>query len=171
MGIRSAMAVVVVGLGLAGIVLLDAHRALVDTRTELRLAMATERLGAGGAAWPWLFPWFAVANPWIEERFWRGAVLPALGGRGCAGSGSAVVSGIAFGIWHFLPCCLLFPPSLAVLGTCAIMFAGVGIGYWITRGGDWRDAAWVHAWVADVPLLVVLWSARGGSLDGLPVGR
>ncbi len=122
--------------------------------------LLNERLATVGitkASFVWLFPYFLIGNPLIEELFWRGGLrlksfipgqpLPSL------------YVAFFFGAWHSLPIFLIAPlwvAPLAVLGIMAIGFALAEVADLTQTLGD---AILLHALATDLPLLIILWIA------------
>lgn len=126
-----------------------------------RLRAALESLGVGRAAFVWLFPYFLLVNPVLEELFWRDGVLPALRRAGWGAARAEAVSSLLFGLWHMLPVALLLRPWVAILSVVGIVVVGGGLARLREAGFRRRDLALMHAVAADAPLLLALWLAWG----------
>lgn len=135
--------------GVAGEWLLDPPR--------FRAALA--QMGAGPGAFWWLFPYFGLVNPLVEELFWRDGVLPALRRGGWSDARAASVSSLLFGAWHAVPVARLVPAATAAMSVAGIAAVGWALAWVVLRGGRRRDVVWLHAAAADAPLLATLWLA------------
>ena len=116
--------------------------------TELLL----ERLATVGvtkASFVWLFPYFLIGNPLVEELFWRGGLR----------SQKSLIVSVLFGAWHSLPICLIAPRWVAPLAVLGIMTIGFWLGEVVSNTKSLGDAILVHALAADLPLLIILWLA------------
>jgi membrane protease YdiL (CAAX protease family) len=114
--------------------------------------LLNERLATVGitpASFGWLFPYFLIGNPLVEELFWRGV----LGKRG------PFYTAILFGAWHSLPIFLIAPLWVAPLAVLGIMAVGFALGEVVERTKTLGDAILFHALAADLPLLIILWLA------------
>ena len=120
-------------------------------------------VGVTRSSFLWLFPYFLVGNPLVEEKFWRGGLaLKTLGGWPLR----SLISGIFFGAWHSLAVFLFMPWWSAALATFGVMMVGLGLGEVASdlfddkrkeRNGFLGDAVLIHALAADLPLLIILW--------------
>jgi membrane protease YdiL (CAAX protease family) len=122
--------------------------------------LINERLAGVGitpASFVWLFPYFLIGNPLVEELFWRGGLrlrsftpgqpLPSL------------YVAFLFGAWHSLPIFLIAPLWVAPLAVLGVMAIGFALGEVAELTQTLGDAILVHALAADLPLLVILWIA------------
>jgi membrane protease YdiL (CAAX protease family) len=111
-----------------------------------------ERLATVGvtpASFVWLFPYFLITNPLVEELFWRGS----------QGKGGPFYTALLFGAWHSLPLFLIAPLWVAPLAVLGIMAVGFALGEVVEHTNTLGDAILLHALAADLPLLVILWLA------------
>nr|WP_309690015.1 CPBP family intramembrane glutamic endopeptidase [Armatimonas sp.] len=119
-----------------------------------------ERLATVGvtkASFVWLFPYFLIGNPLVEELFWRGGLrlksfipgqpLPSL------------YVAFFFGAWHSLPIFLIAPLWVAPLALLGIMAIGFALAEVADLTQTLGDAILLHALAADLPLLIILWIA------------
>lgn len=114
--------------------------------------LLNERLAGVGitpASFGWLFPYFLIGNPLVEEQFWRGS----------QGKGGPFYTAILFGAWHSLPIFLIAPLWVAPLAVLGIMAVGFALGEVVERTKTLGDAILLHALAADLPLLIILWIA------------
>jgi membrane protease YdiL (CAAX protease family) len=127
--------------------------ALLD-RTQI-LDLMSKR-GLPPATYLYLFPYFCIVNPLVEEYFWRGGVYATIRQRFGEWQTGAIIASFFFGAWHWLVVRLFVPPWLAITTTLAI--AGVGfvltLVYERTRSLALPIA--LHAVAGDAPLLVIL---------------
>ena len=131
-----------------------------------RMRESLASVGVTRASFWWLFPYFLIGNPLVEEKFWRGGISLRLFGGFPLGS---AISGIFFGAWHSLPVFLFMPAWSASLTVLGIIMVGIGLAEVAsdlfeakterTRGGYLGDAVLLHALAADLPLLLILWIA------------
>jgi membrane protease YdiL (CAAX protease family) len=112
---------------------------------NLRAGLASA--GVTRASFLWLFPYFLIGNPLVEEKFWRGSVQPRVGRN---------VAAIFFGAWHWLAVSLFMPWWSAILATLGVMVVGLALGEVPARTKTLGDAILLHALAADLPLLVIL---------------
>lgn len=125
------------------------------------LRSALSEYGLPPKSYLYLFPYFALVNPTAEEFFWRGALYPLLRHRFGDSPRALLLTNALFASWHYLPARILLPPTTALLGVLAVFLAGVLL-TWVyenTHRLGWPVA--VHALMADVPLLLLLWLMRG----------
>ena len=106
-------------------------------------------IGVTSASFAWLFPYFLIGNPLVEELFWRGSLAK----RG------PLYTAILFGAWHSLPIFLIAPLWVAPLAVLGIIAVGFALGEVVERTQTLGDAILIHALAADLPLLVILWIA------------
>ncbi|WP_395091213.1 CPBP family intramembrane glutamic endopeptidase [Armatimonas sp.] len=119
-----------------------------------------ERLATVGvtkASFLWLFPYFLIGNPLVEELFWRGGLrlrsfvpgqpLPSLS------------VAFFFGAWHSLPIFLIAPLWVAPLAVLGVMTIGFALGEVADITETLGDAILLHALAADLPLLIILFLA------------
>ena len=114
--------------------------------------LLNERLAGVGvtpASFGWLFPYFLLGNPLVEELFWRNS-LRAQG---------PLYTALLFGAWHSLPIFLIAPLWVAPLAVLGIMAVGFVLGEVVERTNTLGDAILLHALAADLPLLIILWLA------------
>ena len=114
--------------------------------------LLNERLAGVGvtpASFAWLFPYFLIGNPLVEELFWRG----------CLRARGPFYTALLFGAWHSLPIFLIAPLWVAPLGVLGIMAVGFALGEVVERTQTLGDAILLHALAADLPLLMILWLA------------
>ncbi|MGC4047770.1 MAG: CPBP family glutamic-type intramembrane protease [Armatimonas sp.] len=125
---------------------------------KMRTALAS--VGVTRQSFWWLFPYFLIGNPFVEEKFWRGGIslqfplrLPM----------SSLYSAVFFGAWHSLAVFLFMPAWSAILATLGIMAIGFALAE-VASGFDRSypeegflgDAFLFHALAADLPLLIIL---------------
>ncbi|WP_395145002.1 CPBP family intramembrane glutamic endopeptidase [Armatimonas sp.] len=111
-----------------------------------------ERLATVGvtkASFVWLFPYFLIGNPLVEEFFWRGS----------QGKGGPFYMAVLFGAWHSMPIFLIAPLWVAPLAVLGIMAVGFALGEVVAKTKTLGDAILLHALAADLPLLIILWIA------------
>jgi membrane protease YdiL (CAAX protease family) len=112
---------------------------------KMRASLAS--VGVTRASFLWLFPYFLIGNPLVEERFWRGSFQPRVGRN---------VAAIFFGAWHWLAVSLFMPWWSALLATLGVMGVGLALGEVSLRTKNLGDAILFHALAADLPLLIIL---------------
>jgi membrane protease YdiL (CAAX protease family) len=112
--------------------------------------------GLPPSSYRYLFPYFALVNPTVEEFFWRSGVYATMRHHFAHWQRAAVVSSVLFGAWHWLVIRRFLTPPVALLATVAVMIAGYGLTlvYERTRNLAWPIA--LHAIAADVPILLLL---------------
>lgn len=121
-------------------------------RWVLPAPLLLERLGGVGittASFLWLFPYFLLVNPLVEELFWRSG-LRAHG---------PLYTAFLFGAWHSLPIFLIAPLWVAPLAVLGIMGVGFALTKVVEATRTLGDAIVFHALAADLPLLLILWQA------------
>jgi membrane protease YdiL (CAAX protease family) len=106
-------------------------------------------VGITTSSFVWLFPYFLITNPVVEELFWRGS----------QGKGGPFYTAILFGAWHSLPIFLIAPLWVAPLAVLGIMAVGFVLGEIVERTKTLGDAILLHSLAADLPLLIILWIA------------
>jgi membrane protease YdiL (CAAX protease family) len=101
--------------------------------------------------------YFIFINPLIEERFWRGSIL-RYWEKILVPAQAVFLSGAFFAAWHFLPT-RLFVPSLPwlIFGLASILSLGVGMGYIVQKTGRLTEAIFLHAFAADLPVMIILY--------------
>lgn len=119
------------------------------------LGLMSER-GLGPSAYVWLFPYFALVNPLVEEFFWRGGVYATLRRLFVSWLPAALVASVLFGAWHWLVIRLFLAPILALGATLLIMAVGVGLCFVYERTRRLSVAILLHALAGDTPLLLLL---------------
>ena len=121
-------------------------------RWLLPAELLNERLAGVGittASFIWLFPYFLIGNPLVEELFWRGCLRP----RG------PLYTALLFGAWHALPIFLIAPLWVAPLGVLGVMAVGFALDKVVEKTQTLGDAFVLHALAADLPLLIIVWLA------------
>jgi len=125
-----------------------------------KMQAALASVGVTRQSFWWVFPYFLLGNPYIEERFWRGGIPRHNYGGFPFGS---LVSNILFGAWHSLAVFLFMPAWSAALATVGIIvigiaFADVDSGVFGPKREErfLGDAIIFHALAADLPLLIIL---------------
>jgi hypothetical protein len=114
------------------------------------------RLGVSDTTLWWMFPYFCVVNPWIEEWFWRGAVSRWFRECGRPVRHGAGVASLCFAVWHAVPVSFLFAPWVS--GCSVLVLAALGYGAeCLRRRGSclWELAMW-HGVAVDFPIAVWL---------------
>ena len=126
---------------------------LLDAKL-LRGAMA--EYGLPPSTYRYLFPYFALVNPTVEEFFWRGALYPLFRQRLSDSRRATLLTAAFFAVWHYLPARVLFPPSSAFLAVFVVFLAGILLTsvYEQTHHLGWPIT--LHALAADIPLLLLL---------------
>jgi membrane protease YdiL (CAAX protease family) len=99
---------------------------------------------------------FTLINPIVEELFWRRCLYRGFRETGLSANRSAVVSGVLFGVWHWLVMRLLFAPAYALLITIGVVVFG-----WILSGLYERFKSLpliitIHALAADIPAAILI---------------
>ncbi len=112
---------------------------------KLRAGLASA--GVTRTSFLWLFPYFLIGNPLVEERFWRGSVQPRIGRN---------LAAVFFGAWHWLAVSLFMPWWSALLATLGVMAVGLALGEVSARTRTLGDTFLFHALAADLPLLIIL---------------
>jgi membrane protease YdiL (CAAX protease family) len=112
--------------------------------------------GLPPSSYRYLFPFFALVNPTVEEFFWRSGVYATMRHHFSHWRHAAVISSFFFGAWHWLVISRFLTPPIAVLATIGVMIAGYALTlvYERTRNLVWPIA--LHAIAADVPILLLL---------------
>lgn len=119
-----------------------------------------ERLATVGvtkASFAWLFPYFLIGNPLVEELFWRGSLRLLSFPQGLPLPSLYVA--ILFGAWHSLPIFLIAPLWVAPIAVLGIMAIGFALGEVADLTQTLGDTILLHAIAADLPLLIILWIA------------
>ena len=114
--------------------------------------LLTTRLAGVGitpASFGWLFPYFLIGNPLVEELFWRSALRPH----------GPLYTALLFGAWHSLPIFLIAPLWVVPLAVLGVMAIGFALGEVAEKTQTLGDAILLHALAADLPLLVIVWLA------------
>ena len=106
-------------------------------------------VGITPASFAWLFPYFLMGNPLVEELFWRG----------CLRARGPLYTALLFGSWHSLPIFLVAPLWVAPLGVLGVMAVGFALDKVVEKTQTLGDAILLHSLAADLPLLVILWLA------------
>jgi len=104
----------------------------------------------------WFFAYYALANPWLEEWFWRGGVYASLRRAGVAVRPAAGVSAALFAAWHGLVVFRILPAPSAAATLLGIFLVGFVLAHVYERTRSLGDVALLHMLGADVPVLVVL---------------
>jgi len=127
--------------------------ALLDTK---HVMVQLAAYGLPPSSYRYLFPYFALVNPVVEEFFWRSGVYLMMRHHFAHWRHAAALSSIFFGAWHWLVIRRFLEPPIALLATLAIMLAGYALAdvYERTRSLAWPIA--LHAIAADVPILLLL---------------
>jgi membrane protease YdiL (CAAX protease family) len=110
-------------------------------------------VGVTRSSFAWLFPYFLIGNPLVEEVFWRGPLVDN------THAGRAAIRAIFFGAWHSLAVFLFMPAWAAALATLGVMAVGFALGRVAGTTRSLGDAALFHALCADLPLLIILYRA------------
>jgi membrane protease YdiL (CAAX protease family) len=97
-----------------------------------------------------------VLNPLCEEYFWRGGIYRTLCTR-LTERTALLLAACLFGAWHWLVIRLFVPPLWAIIGTLFVMGAGAGLTYVVQRTNRLREAVWIHAIAADLPVILIIW--------------
>ena len=120
----------------------------------LRRAMA--EYGLPPSTYLYLFPYFALVNPTVEEFFWRGSLYPLFRQRLGDSRRATLLTAAFFALWHYVPARLLFPESSALLAVGVVFLAGILLTtlYDQTHRLGWPIA--LHVVAADIPLLLLL---------------
>jgi membrane protease YdiL (CAAX protease family) len=117
----------------------------------------------------YLFPYFAIVNPLLEEFFWRGGVYAALRRITPHWTWAAVVSSLFFGAWHWLVITLFVAPWVALSATLVIAMVGFLFTLIYERTTRLIYPIVFHALAGDLPLLVVLTLvSRAAELPSIP---
>lgn len=125
-----------------------------------RMQEALASVGITRQSFWWVFPYFLIGNPYVEETFWRAGIPKHDYGGFPFGS---LVASILFGAWHSLAVFLFMPPWSAALATIGIIVIGIALAE--IDSGVFRqkrkerylgDAILFHALAADLPLLIIL---------------
>ena len=144
--VLGANAIALVAYTVAGALLLDGPRIL---------GLLSER-GLAPGAYLWLFPYFVIVNPWVEEFFWRGGVYATLRRVFASPLVAALVSSACFGAWHWLVLRLFLAPAVALLGTLTITLVGIGLTFLYERTRRLLYPVALHALAGDAPILLCL---------------
>jgi membrane protease YdiL (CAAX protease family) len=127
--------------------------ALLDRRNALNLLSAS---GLPPSNYAFLFPYFAIVNPVVEEFFWRGGVYATLRHLFRHWWGAALVSSVLFGAWHWLVIRLFVAPPIALAATVLIMGIGFALAAVYERTRRMAYPVILHALAGDAPLLLLL---------------
>lgn len=127
--------------------------ALLDREHDLSLL--AERGLAPSAYW-WLFPYFALVNPMVEEYFWRGGVYATLRHLFRHWGIAALISSVLFGAWHWLVIRLFVVPWVALTATIVIMGIGFALAAIYEHTRRLAYSVILHALAGDAPLLLLL---------------
>lgn len=120
-----------------------------------KLRPALENIGVTRASFVWLFPYFLIGNPLVEEFFWRAGIARLSGMSGQPMR--SLISGVLFGAWHSLPIFLICPWWVGILAVLGVMAIGFVLAEIVGRTETLGDAVLLHSLAADLPLLVILW--------------
>ena len=120
-----------------------------------KLRASLSGIGVTRASFVWLFPYFLIGNPLVEEYSWRAGVAKQCG----FGPVSSSISGVLFGAWHSLPIFLICPWWVGILAVLGVMAIGFALAEIVDVSGTLGDAVLLHSLAADLPLLVILWIA------------
>jgi membrane protease YdiL (CAAX protease family) len=118
-----------------------------------KMRSALGSVGVTRTSFWWLFPYFLIGNPFVEERLWRGGI--ALKSYGGFPFGS-LVSGVFFGAWHSLAVFLFMPAWSATLATLGVIAVGIALAEVASTTKSLGDTLLFHALAADLPLLIIL---------------
>jgi membrane protease YdiL (CAAX protease family) len=145
---------IAVGINTLAAVLFSLVGAVLLDRAQILDLMSAR--GLPPARYIFLFPYFSIVNPVVEEYFWRGGVYATLRQRFGTWQTPALISALFFGAWHWLVVRLFVSPVLALLTTLAI----AGVGFVLTlvyeRTRHLALPIALHALAGDAPLLVIL---------------
>lgn len=152
---RRILVAVVVMANVATVILyLTVGGHLLDQPTVLQQMKSR---GLPPTAYFWLFPYFAIVNPLVEEYFWRGGIYARLRPLFPSWIHAALISSAFFGAWHWLVIRLFVTPLVALPATVAIMVVGFLLAYLYEEHRRLIYPIALHALAGDIPLLVVLY--------------
>jgi membrane protease YdiL (CAAX protease family) len=109
----------------------------------------------------WVLAYYALANPWLEEWFWRGGVYASLRRAGFTVRPAAVASAALFAAWHGLVVFRILPAPSAAATLIGIFLVGFVLAHVYERTRSLLDVALFHMLGADVPVLLVLFLLAG----------
>lgn len=127
----------------------------------LPAGLLLERLATVGvtkSSFLWLFPYFLIGNPLVEELHWRGSLTLKAPFAGTLPLGN-LYRAFFFGAWHALPIFLIAPLWVAPLAVLGVMAVGFVLGEIAGSTQSLGDAILLHSLAADLPLLIIVWLA------------
>jgi membrane protease YdiL (CAAX protease family) len=145
---------IAVGVNALAALLFSLVGAILLDRSLILDLMSTR--GLPPARYVFLFPYFCIVNPLVEEYFWRGGIYATLRHRFGTWQWPAIISSVFFGAWHWLVVQLFVSPFLALLTTFTIASVGYVLTIVYERTRHLALPIALHALAGDAPLLVVL---------------
>ena len=151
---RRHLLAAVVGANSVAVILYTLVGAAVLNRESV-LTLLGQR-GLPPSSYLYLFPYFAIVNPIVEEYFWRGGVYATLRHLFKGWVRAALVTSVLFGAWHWLVLRLFVAPIIAITATVAIMAIGFALTWVYEHTRRLAYPVILHALAGDLPLLLLL---------------